>query len=383
MKAPLGLFAWACRQIVRQPGTALLTGITICTLVTASATVLLLEAAFATTARELLGAGPSHVVRAVDATGWRPLIAGAAAETARSVVGVTAARPRLWGVVRSAGGAAVTALGVVDPAEFPTLGQAPQQGQAIVGPGVALDAVDGAPHLTLAAAGGNRTFVVTTQLDAASGLALHDAVLLHADDSRTVLGLGPEQASDLAVWVYHDAEQAAVAQELAAAFGGAVRVTTRTEAIGAAIAGFAREGSLRLLLLVPATLALCLLLVVAVRRGRSARRELGLYKALGWSTGDLVRLQLYGALAVSVPAVLLGLAGAGWLVFGPARSWPAQWLFAWPGRAPVLVLTPAAGLQVAFGVASTVLVPWLCATLLPALRSATVDPQDLLRGGRA
>ncbi|MBM4059734.1 MAG: ABC transporter permease [Planctomycetes bacterium] len=390
MNPPLGTFGWACRQLARQPGTAWLTGLSIFALVAASATVLLLEASFAATARELLGAGPSLVVRGVDAAGWSPLAAEPAARTARAVIGVTGARPRIWGTARSAGGTAVTAIGVVDPVEFRALGQAPARGEAIVGPGVPPDGPDAATaavpepeRITLVAAGGERRLLVAGRLGPASGLALHDAVLLHADDARELLGLGPGMVSDLAVWVYQEAEQAAVARELAAAFPGAVRVTTRTEAIGAAVAGFARAGSLRLLLLVPATLALCLLLVVVLRRGRSARRELGLYKALGWSTGDLVRLQLFAALVPALPAVLLGLGCASWLVLWPGRSWPAEWLFAWPGRAPALVLTPGGLLQVMLGVGGAVLAPWLCAALLPALRCAAVDPQELLRGGES
>ena len=239
--------------------------------------------------------------------------------------------------------------------------------------------MSGQDDLTLVGAQ-STTFTVTAIITEAAP-ALHDVVLLTLADARAVLGLEPGQASDLAVDVYHAAEEAAILPDLSGAFPWPVRITTRTEAVGAAIATVARRGGLATMLLVPAILALVLLVATGLRPRSGTRRELGLAKALGWTTGDLVTLQLWRSLAVGVPATLLGLAIAGALVFWPGITWPGRLILGWRSAPPPLSLAPQGMVVVALGVAALVLVPWLLASLVPAVRTAAADPDDLIRGG--
>ncbi|PIE23202.1 MAG: hypothetical protein CSA62_08295 [Planctomycetota bacterium] len=373
--APLTSFGWACRQLGREPGTHVLMGLALFALVLVCGTVLLLAEAWTATARRLILSGPTHVVRRVDAGGWRAIEVESGLKAARSVLGVTKARARVWGRV-TAGEQVLTLIGLgEDRREFP---HRVAPGQAILGPGV--EGGDQASIL-LRGAQGEARFRVQQRLGEEWGLSLHDVVLVPEAAARRVLGIPAGYASDLCLSVFHEGEEEAVAAELAGAFDFAVRVTTAKEAIGALGVSFSRLGSLRMLLLVPAMLALSLLMLVQLRRGRAARRDLGLYKALGWSTGELVRLQLLSALLVALPALLLGLSASFALVHWPGIRWPAEWLLAWPGSAPALYLAPGSVLIVAFGVAGFVLVPWLLATLLPVLRSSAVDPSELLGAG--
>ena len=376
----LATVVWAVKDLRRQPGTALLTGLAIAALVATAGTVLLLVEAWSTTATTLLESGPSLVVRRVEPSGWRPLPAEDAVRNALSVIGVTSARPRIWGVVKGPAGP-VTVQGVdermaraLTAAGVPV----PHPGQAVPGPGLALP-----PEVTTLALAGTteRSFQVAALLDDALALAVHDVVLLHVDDARTLLGLEPHEASDLAVDVYHESEEQAILPDLAAAFPWPVSITTRREAVGAAVAILARRGGLAMTLLVPALLTMVLLVGTALRAHAGSRREIGLHKALGWTTGDLVRLQLFKSLAVGVPAVLVGLAVAWWLVFRPGITWPGALLLGWTTSPPPLALAPGGAVVTALTVGATVLAPWLLASILPALRSATADPDDLVRGG--
>jgi len=376
----LATIVWAVKDLRRQPGTALLTGLAIAALVAAAGTVLLLVEAWSATATTLLESGPSLVVRRVEPAGWRPLPAEDAVRHALGVVGVTSARPRIWGVVRGPAGP-VTVQGVdermaraLTAAGVPV----PHPGQAVSGPGLALP-----PDVTTLALAGTieHSFEVAALLDDALALAVHDVVLLHVDDARALLGLDPHEASDLAVDVYHESEEQAILPDLAAAFPWPVSITPRSEAIGAAVATLARRGGLAMTLLVPALLAMVLLVGTALRANAGSRREIGLHKALGWTTGDLVRLQLFKSLAVGIPAVLVGLAVAWWLVFRPGITWPGALLLGWTTSPPPLTLAPGGAVVTALTVGATVLAPWLLASILPALRSATADPDDLVRGG--
>lgn len=372
--------AWAAKDLKRHPGSSLLTGLALASLVAATATVLLLVEAWSATTTSLLEAGPSLVVRRVDPGGWRPLPVGAAVRAASGVVGVLDARPRVWGVVTGLEGV-VTVQGVGERAagELAAAGvPVPGPGQVVLGAGVAL--ADGATVITLTGVA-QRTLDVVGVLDDGVALGFHDVVLIREVEARTLLGLDDDLASDLAVDVYHESEEQAILPDLAAAFPWPVRITTRRDAVGAAVAALSRQGGLVTVLLVPAVLAMILLVSTVLRSRAGSRREIGLYKALGWGTGDLVGLQLAKSLLVGVPAVLLGLALAWGLVFRPGITWPGSLLLGWPTAPPPLTLDAGGAAVVALSVVAVVLVPWVLASILPAVRSATADPDDLVRGG--
>lgn len=375
------LLLWAWRDLGRRRGRALVDGLAVALLVAFAGTALLLVQSWSASVTELVDAGPSLVVRRVDAGGWAPLPADAARAAALGVTGVTGARARVWGLASGPDGA-VTVLGVDADQAAALQGldlPAPVPGGAVLGPGVPLPA---AGLLDLAAAT-TLAVEVAAVLPRTAAPALHDVILLPAAEARALLGLAPDHASDLAVTVYHAAEEAAIVTDLAAAFPFPVRVTTRAEARGAATAALTRDGGLVTLMLGPALLGLGLLLAAALRDGGARRRDLGLYKALGWSTGDLVRLQLLRALAVAVPAALLGGAAAWALVFTPGITWPGALLLGWRTPPPPLTLGPADAGLVLWAVTGAVLAPWLLAAAVPAVRAALTDPEDLLRGGDA
>jgi ABC-type lipoprotein release transport system permease subunit len=221
-------------------------------------------------------------------------------------------------------------------------------------------------------------FEVVGSLGREVSMVAHDLVLLRADDARRLLGLGPEQASDLAVRVFHDAEEQAIVPDLAAAFPWPVQIRQRTEMIGSYSAGAARRGSLAMLAMAPALVALVLLALAAWRDGLARRRELGLLKALGWTTSDVAKLRLLRAAIVGLPAVLVGMVVAYQLVFWPSASWAAELLLGWPGRPAQLTLEPASAALVLAQVGTATLLPWFAASLWPVLRVAASNPEQLL-----
>jgi hypothetical protein len=395
------LAAWAARDLRRHPAEALLSGLALFALVALTATLLLLVQAWSSTVERVLAGGPALVVRQVSAGGWQPLPVDVAMAAARGVVGVTAVAPRIWGVVSGPGGVALTVVGVdaKRAVRLAALGlEPPVPGEAVVGPGVELEGVGQESDATSDAAGGGggdevavqgeivlrgqqqRQFWVRRRLPTGAALTLHDLVLLTAEDARGLLGLPMGAASDLALGVFHPAEEQAILADLAAAFPFPVRITTRGDAVGAAVADLSRDGGLALMLYLPALLAMALLVAAVVRGGLGAVAEIGLYKALGWSTGDLVRLHLLKSIGVGLPATLLGLSVAVLLVYWPGVTWPGALLLGWRGAAPMLTLDLGDAATVLLSVAAWVLAPWLLAALAPAIRGALADPADLLRG---
>jgi len=110
------------------------------------------------------------------------------------------------------------------------------------------------------------------------------------------------------------------------------------------------------------------------------RREIGILKAIGWETGDVILFKGYEAAAVSLAAFA---AGAGLAVAGSALSsapavLPA--LLGWSTLYPQFRPAPAVGPYQIATVFFLAVFPYLAATVVPTWRAATTDPDRVMRG---
>lgn len=369
---------WAARDLLRHPAEAMLTGLCLALLTAVLAMTLLLQQGLTATARLWLAQSPALVVRRLDALGWKPLPAAAGLAAAKQVPGVIDGRARIWGTAAASGGTVMVVA--FDPPAVPAGADCaePAPGCARVGPGVTEALENG--RLTLRAAQ-ELSLEVVDSIDAAASPVAHDLVWLNAADARRLLGLKPDEASDLALEVFHPEEAEAMGADLAAAFPWPVHITTRAEAMGRYSQAAARRGGLMVIVLLPAAIAMGLLVAYQIREGMGRRREIALLKALGWSSTDVVRWRLYRALAVALPAVALGALGAWMGVFWPGGGWIGPWLLGWDNWPPVLRLVSTGSLLELVHAGILVLAPFLAAVVVPAAAGSVRAPFELLTGG--
>jgi hypothetical protein len=372
----MALLVWSVRDLARRPWEAVLSAAALAALVVVGATALLLTQAVSETGSRMLADAPALVVRRINAGGWAPMPVDDTVSSAAAVAGVIAVRPRIWGVV----GGPERPLTLVGTPESLTSGLAvegivrpPSRGEVILGPGV--DAGDflqltGAARLTLEVVG---------RMNPAAGMVTHDLVLTHPDDARRLLGIGAGYVSDLTVDVFHDQEIEAIVPDLARAFPWPVQISTRRQAIAQFSGGLMRRGGLVCLALVPAVLALALILAGRLKHAAALSREAGLLKAFGWTTTDLVHLHLVQAVLTGLASVMVGLWIAYALVFWPGATWPGQLFFGWRLRSPALCLDTAGATPVLAVIGALVFLPYLAASLWPVLRAAAVDPVDVIQ----
>ncbi len=378
MKRPAVLppILWAAGDILRRPGRTLLLATCLASLVFLIATPLLFSQALDATRDRLFSHAPDLVIRRVDGSGWRPMPTEALAVVS-GVPGVVEATARLWGVVAGPDEplTAVASPAVI-PSPFADGMQPPAPGQAVVSRRVAARLDSGRitlgdrPSLTLTVTG---TFPETT------GLATDDLVWMNADDARRLLGLSGHQASDIAVRLARREEETAIQPDLAAAFPWPVHITDRSTADRRDHTRTMRWTGIRLAVGLPALLAF-LLVVVGIAAGNTARRpQWGLLRALGWTTGDIIRLQVAGALITGVPAVAVGLAAAYAMVFfAPLAGLTSAWITG-GHRMPTLILSRSGALLVMLEIAAVVGIPYLAAVFLTSLRGVADDPWAMLQ----
>jgi ABC-type lipoprotein release transport system permease subunit len=288
--------------------------------------------------------------------------------------GVRSARGRLWGYFFDPVTAANYTFIVPDA-------DAPRDGEVDVGAGVAR--VRGASPgdlLSLRASTGAVTlFRIRRVLSLESELVSADAILVGADAFHRFFDVPAELVTDVAVEVANPREVATVAAKIAKLYPDA-RILTRTQLLRTYESIFSWREGLVLVLLAGSVLAL---VVLAWERasGLSAeeRRELGILRAVGWDTSDVLAMKLWEGLVVSLGAALTGYLAAWVHVFALGAPLFATALGGWSVLYPRLDLTPEVdGLQVATLLMLTVL-PYLAATIVPTWRAATVDPDAVMR----
>jgi ABC-type lipoprotein release transport system permease subunit len=202
--------------------------------------------------------------------------------------------------------------------------------------------------------------------------------VVHAADARRLLGLSAEQASDLVLDVYHEEEIDVVARDLVRSLPWPVHISTRPETARRLRTELAARSAGISVAFVPAGLALATLVGAVGLAGRRQRRRIALFKALGWTSADILSLQLALAMLISLPALLVGLAAGYLLLFWPGIPWVGRLLFGWSSTAPALYLTAHWSCGSLLATLLLVAVPFWAASFWVGRQGAQADPADLL-----
>jgi len=370
------LLVWAARDILRRPGRGILGSACLASVSFLIAVALLFSQAMETTWNQLMARAPDLIVRRIDAGGWAPMPADAAVAAAASVPGALTPTPRLWGVASGPRGpvTVVASPGVLPETTLQGL-TPPVSGQAVVGRGVAESPQNG----RLILVGQERLpLTIIGTFPAETGLATHDLVWMTPADARRLLGLLPGQASDLAVSLFHDGEEAAIQADLADAFPWPVRITGRSKSILRNHQRAVHTGGIAVVACLPAILALVWIVAGTAATGSARQAHWGLLKSLGWTNGDLVRLQIYQAALLGMPALAAGLASAHAVVFYPPAAGIAAWWLTGGQHLPALVLNRSGALITLLEIAALVIIPYLAAVFLSTVKQVANEPWHLL-----
>ena len=211
---------------------------------------------------------------------------------------------------------------------------------------------------------------------------LESAALLRVSRAafRAITGMPDGQATDLALRVRNRRELPTIAEKISQTLPSA-RPIIRDELVRTYASVFNwRSGVIIAALLVPVLAFILFAWDKAAGLSPDERREIGILKAIGWETADVILLKVYEAVAVSLAAFLLGtvLAVAALALPQPFTVLPA--LLGWSTLYPPFRPAVALGAYQVTTLFFLAVFPYLVATLIPAWRAATTDPDLVMRG---
>jgi ABC-type lipoprotein release transport system permease subunit len=224
------------------------------------------------------------------------------------------------------------------------------------------------------------SFTIAGILPSDSELVSADLVLMSEADFLAFFAIAAGHFTDIALSVANPLEVRNIASKLAQQFPDA-RPILREEILRTYESIFNwREG----IVLALASLAILAFAILAWEKasGLSAdeKREIGILKAIGWETGDVLKMKFWEGALISQAAFLIGYLAAYLHVFRFSSSLFAPVLKGWAVLYPRFELSPVIdGFQVATLFFFTVF-PYAAATLVPIWRAAITDPDAVMRG---
>jgi ABC-type lipoprotein release transport system permease subunit len=303
--------------------------------------------------------------------------------------GVRSVEPRVWGYLYVPSlEANLTVIGIRDPGETGREGNALVSGRLPVAPhemavGATLAHALGlrlGDKMAFPKPGGFHLMQVVGIFRSESELRTADLLLTAEGDARTLLGVPEGMATDIAIHLGNPDEAAVVSSVIQASLPGArvleKRLLRRTYELT-----FDERGGLVAAMGLPALIALLLLAwerLTGLSEGE--RREIGILKAIGWETSDVLMARTMESALIAFVGTAAGVLLAYVYVFVAEAPGLRDALFGWSALYPRFRLTPAVDVAQVLTLLGTVVVPYVAVSLIPAFRAATLDPDRAMRG---
>ena len=388
MRRLLRLLDYALSALWRARGRTAAVLVVYVLLVALISSLILYLAEFRAEIRYLLADSPALTVQRLTA-GRHDLIPVSRAREISRIRGVSEVTPRVWGYSYDPPSRATLTLWGAESVPVESLRfregglvNDDREGMScVIGHGVAearfLDVGD---RLPLRGSDGNLYAPrVTGIFRMSSSILTNDLVVMPSSQVRRVFAIPGDMAVDLVVTVPQPLEVDTVARKIVERWGD-TRTISRDQLLRTYDAALDWRAGLWLALILSSVAAL-MILVWDKASGMSAEeyREIGLLRALGWKSVDIMELKLIESGVVSVIALVSGiLLGQVHLVVLDGVLF-ARILRGWSVLYPQFELSPGIDTYSLLTLVPLTVIPYLLASLVPAWRAAVRDPDSVLR----
>ncbi len=310
------------------------------------------------------------------------------ADSIQGIRGIKRLVPRIWGYNFDAPtGAVFTVMGSDSLLRGLDLVKTTHQGRleedmALVGTGILeLRGIRLGENITLLDDRGEiNSFQIVGTFQSASDLLSKDLIILSPASARKVLGLAPDEMTDLGLEVYNELEVENIGRKIDRQLAG-VRVVTLDQLRATYATLFSWRGGI---FIYGAIISVFSFLILAWERASGLspeeRKELGILKAIGWQISEVLWLKFWEGIIISGTATLTGILVAYLHVFILQAPFLKPFLIGWSVLYPDYNLTPVLDGGSLLAIVVLSVIPYLSATLIPAWRGAITDPAEVMRG---
>lgn len=223
------------------------------------------------------------------------------------------------------------------------------------------------------------SFKIREVFSSESELVSSDLILISEMDFRRLFGISKEYATDLTVKVINQREVNTIKRKIMEIYPD-TRVITKNEILRTYDSVFNWRSGIMLVIMSGAVMAF-IVFAWDKASGLSAeeKREIGILKAIGWETSDVILMKFWEGAVVSVTSFIAGIVLAYFHVFFASSSLFEPVLKGWSVLYPEFKLTPFIDPYQVSTLFFLTVVPYTVATIIPSWRAATIDPDSVMR----
>jgi ABC-type lipoprotein release transport system permease subunit len=321
----------------------------------------------------LLKASPEMIIQRLVA-GRHDLIPTSYIDKIKEIRGVSSVKGRLWGYYYDPiTGANYTLI-------VPGDGQ-PETGKISIGEGISRTrlAFEGDTIEFKTYEGIVIDLEIKDRISSESELISSDLILISENDFRKLFGTPKEYATDLTLQVKNPRELSTIALKIAELLPD-TRQILRDEILRTYDAVFNWRGGILVVILLGAMLAFIIFAWdKASGLSQEEQREIGILKAIGWETSDVILMKFWEGMVVSLSSFLAGVLLAYLHVFFASSMLFEPVLKGWAVLYPNFKMVPFIDASQIVALFFLTVIPYTVATIIPSWRAATVDPDSVMR----
>ena len=220
---------------------------------------------------------------------------------------------------------------------------------------------------------------IKSRISSQSELISSDLILISENDFRRLFGTPKGYATDLTLQVKNLRELSTIAIKIAELLPD-TRQILRDEILRTYDAVFNWRGGILVVILLGAMLAFIIFAWdKASGLSLEERKEIGILKAIGWETSDVILMKFWEGMVVSLSSFLLGVIFAYVHVFFASSMLFEPVLKGWAVLYPKFRIIPFIDASQIAALFFLTVIPYTVATIIPSWRAATVDPDTVMR----
>ena len=212
-----------------------------------------------------------------------------------------------------------------------------------------------------------------------SELISSDLIIISENDFKRLFGMSADYATDITLRVKNPMELSTIARKISKLFPD-TRVILRDEILRTYDSVFNWRGGMMIVILSGALLAFAIFAWdKASGLSLDEKREIGILKAIGWETSDVILMKFWEGMVISLSSFLAGIILAYIHVFFTSSALFEPALKGWSVLYPQFKLIPFIDASQIVTLFLLTVVPYTVATIIPSWRAATVDPDSVMR----